>query len=172
MSAGDSQSGRSSSDPALDRLLDRARVQMDLDADTERELLDELRGHLEESAAAARRRGLTQEQALADAAERVGLEEAGRELQTTHLGWGTADGVLAAGLPVVCTLVLRWLILPRGGGLVHIQQVLARPEFWGIAVMALLLPLLKFRRWGYALASWAFFWTLSMAFLIGPALAH
>lgn len=153
----------------VDRLLDSARSQLALEADRERELLEELRGHLEEAAAAARAGGLSEEQALAEAAARMGLEEAGRELQSTHVGWGTADGILAAAVPVVCTLALRWVVLPHGTW-DHIEQVLGRPEFWGIVLLALLVPLIRFRRWRYALASWAFFWTLSLLALVAPAL--
>jgi hypothetical protein len=93
----------------------------------------------------------------------------GRELQTVHLGWGAADGVIAAALPVVCALALRWLVFAPGGTAVGWQEVLIRPTFWVIALTALLLPLLKFPRRRYALVSWAFFWGLSVIFFVGPA---
>ncbi len=156
---------------ALDRLLEQARAQLDLEADTERDVLDELRCHLEEGYTAARSRGLSEEQALAEAARRAGLEEAARVLQATHQGWGTADGVLAAAVPVVCTHLLRWLVVPQGG-LTYAPPFLSRPEFWVMALMALALPLMRLRRWRYALASWVFFWALSLAFIIEGARAH
>lgn len=157
-------------EPNVDHVLARVRAQLDLDAEMEHELLEELRGHLEEAVAAARARGLDEEEALAEAAARFGVEDVGRELQATHVGWGTADGVVAAALPVVCALALRWLVFAPDGTTVGWQEVLVRPAFWVIALAALLLPLLKFPRWRYALVSWAFFWVLSVVFFIGRAL--
>jgi hypothetical protein len=167
-------SAEPSSDPSLalkvDRVLEQIRVQLDLDAETEYELLEELRGHLEDAVTAARARGLDEEDALAEVAARFGVEEVGRELQAAHAGWGTADGVVAAGLPVVCALILRWLVFAPGGTAVGWREVLVRPTFWVVALAALLLPLLRFPRWRYALVSWAFFWVLSMIFFAWPAL--
>jgi hypothetical protein len=154
----------------VDEILARVRAQLDLDAETEHELLEELGGHLEDAAAAARDRGLDEEAALAEAAARFGVEEVGRELQAAHVGWGTADGVVAAALPVVCALALRWLVFAPDGTAVGWQEVLARPAFWVVSLAVLLVPLLKFPRWRYALASWTFFWVLTMIFFAWPAL--
>jgi hypothetical protein len=154
----------------VDEILARVRAQLDLDAETEHELLEELGGHLEDAAAAGRARGLDEEAALAEAAARFGMEEVGRELQAAHVGWGTADGVVAAALPVVCALALRWLVFAPDGTAVGWQEVLARPAFWVVSLAVLLVPLLKFPRWRYALASWAFFWALTMIFFAWPAL--
>jgi hypothetical protein len=155
---------------SIDRLLNQVRTQLDLDAETEHELLEELRGHLEDAAATARARGLDEEAALAEAAARFGVEEVGRELQAAHLGRGTADGVIAAALPVICALVLRWLVFAPDGTAVGWLEVLVRPAFWVVSLAALLVPLLKFPRWRYALISWAFFWVLSVIFFALPAL--
>jgi len=154
----------------VDDVLARVRARLDLDAETERELLEELRDHLEDAVAAARARGLDEEKALAEAATRFGVEEVGRELQATHAGWGTADGVVAAALPVVCALALRWLVFAPDGTAVGWQEVLVRPAFWVVSLAALVVPLLKFPRWRYALVSWAFFWALSVIFFAWPAL--
>jgi len=154
----------------VDRVLARIRVHLDLDADAEYELLEEIRSHLEEAVEVARARGLDEGEALAQAAARFGVEDVGRELQATHAGWGTADGVVAAALPVVCALVLRWLVFAPDGTAVGWQEALVRPAFWAVALAALLVPLFKFPRWRYALASWAFFWTLSVIFFVWPAL--
>lgn len=154
----------------VDRVLERVRAQLDLDAETERELLEELRGHLEDAVTAARARGLDEEEALAEAAARFGVEEAGRALQAAHVGWGTADGVVAAALPVICALALRWLVFAPDGTAVGWRGVLVQPAFWIVALAALLLPLLRFPRWRYALASWVFFWVLSVIFFAWPAL--
>jgi hypothetical protein len=154
----------------VDDVLDRIRAGLDLEAETEYELLEEVRVHLEDAVAAARERGLDEGEALAEVAARFGVEEVGRELQAAHIGWGTADGVVAAALPVVCALVLRWLVFAPDGTAVGWREVLVRPAFWVIAVAALAVPLLKFPRWRYALVSWAFFWVLSMVFFAWPAL--
>jgi len=156
-------------DRKLDRVLACIRAQLDLDAETEHELLEELRGHLEDAVAEAQARGLDEDAALAEAAARFGVEEVGPELQATHLGWGTADGVIAAGLPVVCALTLRWLVFAPGGTAVGWQEVLVRPAFWVVSLAALLVPVLKFPRWRYALVSWAFFWALTVIFCVWPA---
>ncbi|MCP4534609.1 MAG: hypothetical protein GY831_25735, partial [Delftia sp.] len=100
---------------SIDLVLEQIRAQLDLDAETEHELLEELQGHLEDAAAAARAQGLDEESVLAEVAARFGVEEVGRELQAAHLGWGTADGVIAAALPVICALALRWLIFAPDG---------------------------------------------------------
>ncbi len=154
----------------VDDVLARIRAHLDLEAETEYDVLQEIRAHLEEAVEVARAQGLDEEAALAEAAARFGVEDVGRELQAAHVGWGTADGVVAAALPVVCALVLRWLIFAPDGTAVGWQEVLVRPAFWVVSLAALLLPLLKFPRWRYALASWAFFWALSVVFFALPAL--
>jgi hypothetical protein len=155
----------------IDELVGRIAAQMDLDSEMEHEVLDEIRDHLEEAITQARAEGLDERDALARAAARFGLEaEIGRALQATHAGWGTANAVIAAGLPVVSALVLRWLVFAPDGTALGWPQLLSRPAFWVVAVAALLIPLLKFERWRYALAGWAFFWALTVIFVMWPAL--
>lgn len=155
----------------IDGLLARIRAQMDLDGETEHEVLAEIRDHLEEAVAHARAEGLSESEALARAAVRFGLEEdVGRELQAAHAGWGTADAVIAAGLPVVCALILRWLIFAPDGTALAWPELLSRPAFWIIALAALFIPLLKFERWRYALVAWGIFWGLTVIFVVWPAL--
>jgi len=150
-------------------VLAHIQAQLDLDRETETEVLEEIRSHLEEAVAQARSRGVSETAALAEAAARFGLEETGAKLQQTHAGWGTAEGVLAAALPVLCALVLRWLVFAPDGTAVGWPQVLLRPAFWIVAAVALLVPLLRFRQWRYAVAIWAFFWVITVIFLIWPA---
>jgi hypothetical protein len=155
----------------IDDLLERIGAQMDLDGETEREVLAEIRDHLEEAMAEAHAEGLDEAGALARAAARFGLEEeVGRELQAAHAGWGTADAVAAAALPVLGALVLRWLAFAPDGTALGWPQLLSRPAFWIVALVALLVPLLKFERWRYALATWVLFWTLTVIFVALPAL--
>jgi hypothetical protein len=154
----------------IDRYLDAIAAQMDLDVETEHEILDEVRDHLETAAEQACAEGLSRAEALARAAARFGVdEEVGRALQAAHAGWGTADAVVAAALPVVCALVLRWLAFAPDGTALGWPQLLARPSFWVVALAALLVPLLRFERWRYALAAWVFFWALTVLFVALPA---
>jgi hypothetical protein len=155
----------------IEPLLARVRAHLDLDIETEQDVLDELRDHLEAAVAAARADGLDEREALAHAAAHFGLEdEVGRELQSAHAGWGTSDAVVAAALPVVSALVLRWLVFAPDGTALGWPQLLSRPAFWIVALAALLVPLLKFERWRYALVGWAVFWALTVASVAWPAL--
>ena len=154
----------------IDSLLARIAARLDLDAETENDVLCEIRDHLEAAAADARAAGLDEGAALAHAAARFGVEqEVARQLHDVHAGWGTADAVIAAGLPVVCALVLRWLAFAPDGTALGWPQLLSRPAFWIVACAALLLPMLKFERRRYALAAWAIFWALTVLFVALPA---
>ncbi len=152
----------------IDQVLACIRAQMDLDSETEHEVLEEIRSHLEEAVTEARKQGLDERAALAEVAARFGVEEVGAELQQVHAGWGTADAVIAAGLPVVCALVLRWLVFAPDGTAIGWPQLLTRPVFWVIAAASLLVPLLKFGRWRYALLAWVFFWAITVVFSTWP----
>jgi len=155
----------------VEHLLARIRDRMDLDSETEHDVLAEIRDHLDEAMAEARAEGLDEARALAQVLARFGMEEEiGQELQATHAGWGTADAVIAAGLPVLCALILRWLAFAPDGTALGWPQLLNRPSFWIVALVVLLVPLLKFERWRYALAAWVFFWALTVVFVTWPAL--
>ena len=155
----------------VDDLLERIRAQMTLDGEMEQEILAEIRDHLDAAVEQAQAEGLTEAEALAQAAARFGLEEqVGQELQAAHAGKGTADAVVAAALPVICALVLRWLAFAPDGTALDWPQLLNRPAFWAVALVALLIPLLKFERWRYALATWVIFWGLTVLFVALPAL--
>jgi len=154
----------------IEQVLAQIQAQMDLDSETEHEVLEEIRSHLEEAVAEAQTQGLGEEAALREAAARFGVEEVGVELQQVHAGWGTADAVIAAGLPVICALMLRWLVFAPDGTALGWPQLLTRPTFWVIAATALLVPSLKFGRWRYALLTWVFFWAITVVFSTWPAL--
>ena len=126
---------------------------------------------VEDALAEARSRGLGEAEALAHVEYRFGLgEEVGQGLQAAHVGWGTADAVLAAGLPVVCALTLRWLVFAPDGTALGWPRLLNRPSFWIVAPVMLLVPLLKFGRWRYAVVGWVVFWVLTVMFVNWPAL--
>jgi hypothetical protein len=99
-------------------------------------------------------------------------ERWGRELQAVHAPWESADAVIACALPVLCTLVLRWLIFSPDGAALNWAQLLARPAFWIVAVAALLVPLLRFQRWRYALAGWSVFWVITLIFALFPVVSQ
>jgi hypothetical protein len=154
----------------IDDLVSRVRAQMELDSETECEVLAEIRDHLEDSLVEARAMGLGEPEALAQVAARFGVgEEIGQDLQAVHAGWGTADAVIATALPVVCALILRWLAFAPDGTALGWPSLLGRPAFWIVALAALVIPLLKFERWRYALVAWAVFWGLSVLFVTWPA---
>ncbi len=155
----------------IEDLVRQIQAELDLDRETEQEVLAEILDHLEESVVGATAAGVSREEALAQAAARFGLsQEVGQALQATHAGWATADAVVAAGLPVLLALILRWLIFAPDGTAIGWQQMLVRPAFWAVALAALLVPLLKLERWRYALVSWGFFWMITVIFALGPAL--
>ena len=154
----------------IEQFLARIKAQMDLESDIEHDVLEEIRSHLEEAVSAARARGLDEQAALEEAAARFGVEEVGVGLQQVHAGWGTADAVVAAGLPVVCTLVLRWLIFAPDGTVLGWPQLLTLPAFWVIAAVTLMVPLITLGRWRYAVVEWAIFWGLTVIFVALPAL--
>lgn len=151
----------------LEEVLTRIQSHMHLDREIEHELLEEIRSHLEEAVAEAQAQGVDESTALSEAAARLGVEEVGTTLQAVHAGWGTADAVIAAGLPVVCALVMRWLVFAPDGTALGWSQVLARPAFLVVALSALLVPVLKLERWRYALVSWGFFWLMTVVFVLG-----
>ena len=151
----------------IEEVLTRIQSQMHLDREMEHELLEEIRSHLEEAVAEAQAQGVDESTALSEAAARFGVEEVGPTLQAVHAGWAPADAVIAAGLPVVCALVMRWLVFAPDGTALGWSQVLARPAFLVVALSALLVPVLKFERWRYALVSWGFFWLMTVIFVLG-----
>ncbi len=156
----------------IEDLLSRIQAQMDLDAETAHEVLAEMGHHLEDSVASARTLGLPEAEVMAEVAARFGLEEdIAQELQATHAGWDTADAVLAAGLPVICALILRWLVFAPDGTALGWPQLLSRPLFWIVSLAALLIPLLQFERWRYALAGWVVFWGLTVILVLWPSLS-
>jgi hypothetical protein len=158
------------SEARLDALLARIREHMQLDSETEHEVVAEVHAHLREALDEALAQGLGEEAAIQAVAARFGLEETGQELQAAHAGWGTADAVIAAGLPAVCALILRWLVFAPDGTALGWPQLLNRPVFWIVALVMLLVPLLRFGRWRYAAAGWVVFWTLTVVYVTWPAL--
>ena len=154
----------------IDDVLNQIQSRLRLEAETEHEVLEEIRGHLEEAVDAAKAHGLDEAHALREAAASFGVEQATAELRATHAGWGTLEGVAAAGLPVIFALVLRWLIFVPDGTADAWREMLTPPTVIVIAAVAILIPLLRFPKRRYVLALWAFFWGLSLVTVIMPTL--
>ncbi|MBN1180299.1 MAG: hypothetical protein JXD18_13890 [Anaerolineae bacterium] len=154
----------------IDDVLAHIRAHLDLEAETEYDLLEEIRGHLEDALDAARAQGVDEQAALAQVAARFGVEEVGDALQAAHAGWGTWEGIAAAALPVLFTLVLRWLIFAPDGTAIGWEELLDRPTLWAVAMATLLIPLFRFSRRRYALVGWAIFWGFSLLLVAFPAL--
>jgi len=157
---------------AIEDILASIQTELDLSRETERELLEEIRTHLEDAVADAVAAGKDKEVALLKAAEKFGVVEAGSELQRVHVGWESADAIIACALPVLAALVLRWLIFAPDGSALGWPELLARPAFWIVALVALLVPFIQFRQWRYALVGWGLFWILSVIFVAFPVVRN
>ncbi|NUM87632.1 MAG: hypothetical protein HUU37_00370 [Bdellovibrionales bacterium] len=156
----------------IDQVLAKISAHLHLSKETEYELLAEIRTHLEEAVAQAIHKGEDGEKALLTAAEQFGVDEVGLELQEIHANREALDAILATALPIIFTLILRWLAYAPDGSALSWVQLLMRPGFWGVAIAALVIPLLFFHRSRMALAGWGIFWLLSVIFVIFPSISH
>jgi hypothetical protein len=152
----------------VDQVLEKIRRHLHLSKETEHELLEEIRTHLEDTAAEAAARGEDPYRALLLAAERFGVEAVAAELQDLHAGRESLEALAAAALPVLFAVVMRWLAFAPDGSSVNWQQMLERPGFWIVAFAALLIPGMLFQRWRFALAGWGIFWLLTVLFTVFP----
>jgi len=155
---------------AIDLILAEIRTELDLSCETETELLEEIRGHLEDAVETAVFQGQNVETALLDVAERFGARDVGRALQEVHAPWESADAIVACIIPVVAALILRWIVFAPDGSAIGWQEILVRPAFWIVAFAALLVPVFQFQRWQYALLSWTFFWVITVIFIALPTI--
>jgi hypothetical protein len=151
----------------LDTVLTAISAEMNLSKATEWELIEEIRGHLEDAVADARATGLDEDAALLKAAEKFGAAEVGQALQAVHMPWESADALLACFVPVLGGLVLRWLVFAPSGSAVGWPMALSAPAFVVLAVVLLLVPCLQFRRWPYTVTAWLFIWGVSVVFMLG-----
>jgi hypothetical protein len=154
----------------IDQVLARLRKQLRLSKEAEYEVLAEIRTHLEDAVADAVAKGEDEQVALLKAAEKFGLEEAAEGLQQVHEGQDALEAIAATALPILLALVLRWLTFAPDGSAIGWPALLARPGFWLVAAIALVVPFIQFRRWRYALLGWAFFWLLTVIFIVFPSI--
>ncbi len=156
----------------IDQFLTKIGEHLHLSKETEHDVLAEIRTHLEDAVAEAVHKGEDEQMALLKAAEHFGIDEAGTELQEVHTNWESIDAIILSALPVLFTLILRWLAFAPDGSSLHWHQLLIRPGFWIVAIAALIAPLLRFHRWRFAIAGWMFFWLLTVIFVIFPSVNH
>ena len=154
---------------AVDQVLTQIASGLQLSSQTEHELLEEIRGHLEDAAADAMQQGQATDEALHEVAERFGVEVVTEALQAEHAPWESADAIVACILPVIGALILRWLAFVPAGSAANWGHLLLQPAFWTVAIVVLLVSWLHYHRWQYALTVWSFFWALSLIFVaFGP----
>lgn len=154
----------------IDQVLAQLRKQLHLSKETEHELLAEIRTHLEDAVADAVAKGEDEQVALLKAAEAFGLEESGKQLQEVHEGNEVLEAIMATALPILLALVLRWLVFAPDGSAIGWSTLLVRPAFWLIAIIALIVPFVQYHRWRLALMGWAFFWLITVIFIVFPSI--
>lgn len=153
------------SDEAIERVLAQIASGLQLSSQTEHELLEEIRGHLEDALETAVQRGQDTDEALLEVAERFGVEVVAEALQNEHAPWESADAIVACILPVAGALILRWLAFVPDGTAANWGSLLFQPTFWLVAFFVLFVSVFYYHRWQYALTVWGFFWTLSLIFI-------
>lgn len=156
----------------IDQVLASIREQLHLSKETEHEVLEEIRTHLEETVANAASLGEDEQAALLKAAERFGISEVSAELQIVHSNKESIDAIAATALPVLFAVILRWLAFAPDGSVLDWAHLLNRPWFFLVAVIAIIIPIYHFHRWRYALVGWGVFWLLTVIFVIFPSIVQ
>jgi hypothetical protein len=150
-------------DVQVDRYLSQVASQLNVDPATEKEILGEIRAHLDEAMLEISQGGLDAQESLALAVEDFGeAREVGRMLGKQH-SESANQAVLAAFLPVALALTFKWLLLPLLRNLAHWQASPTPIIFACLALLALLVPGLTFKRWRYGYGVWAFFSLVTIA---------
>jgi hypothetical protein len=157
---------------SIDQVLETISQHLHLSKETETEVLAEIRTHLEDAVSEAASRGEDKQEALLKAAEEFGIEEAGAELQKVHSSWESLGALAATALPVLLALVLRWLAFEPDGTARNWRQLLVQPDFYIVAIAALVVPILIIRRRRLALVGWGVFWLLTVIFVVFPSINH
>ncbi len=152
----------------INSVLNQIRQEMNLSRETEKEILDEIRTHFEDALADGRAQGLSDGIILEQAAADFGVTITAEALKEVHLQWESADAVIACIIPTAAALILRWLAFAPDGSAIGWQTFLLRPAFWIVAVVCLVVPLLQFSKWHYAMVSWGIFWFFTVIFIALP----
>lgn len=156
----------------IDQVLEKISDHLHLSKETESDLLAEIRTHLEDVVSDANLKGEDEHEALLSTARNFGIEEVGAELQELHAERESVDAIVAIILPILFTLILRWLAFAPDGSARAWPHLLMRPEFWVVAIAALVLPILYFYRWRFVLIEWGIFWLLTVIFFVFPSIQH
>jgi hypothetical protein len=147
----------------LGRYLSEVASQLNVDPVEEREILDEIRSHLEEEIAEMPDDGLGTQEMVTVVLQQFGeAREVGRMLGRQH-SESANQAVLAAFLPVALALTFKWVLLPLLRGLAHWQASPTPVVFACLAILALLVPGLTLKRWRYGYGVWAFFCLVTIA---------
>ena len=154
----------------IDAVVEQIRPKLNLTAEAEWEVLEEIRAHLEDAVDAARSRGEDETVALLKAAEEFGLEESSIALQEVHGIGEMTEAILMCAVPIFCTVVLRWLVFAADGTAGEWEQIFHRPGVLVIGVIALGVPILQFKQKPYVIAGWVLFWMLSVVFMAFPTM--
>lgn len=156
----------------IDQVLEKISDHLHLSKETESDLLAEIRTHLEDVVSDANLKGEDEHEALLSTARNFGIEVVGAELQELHAERESVDAIVAIILPILFTLILRWLAFAPDGSARAWPHLLMRPEFWVVAIAALVLPILYFYRWRFVLIEWGIFWLLTVIFFVFPSIQH
>jgi len=147
----------------LERYLSEIASQLNVDPVSEREILSEIRSHLEDAIAQMREDGVGMEESVIIALRELGeAREVGRMLGRLH-SESANQAVLAAFLPVALALSFKWLLLPLLRDLAHWQASPTPVVLACLALLALLVPGLTFKRWRYGYSVWVFFSLVTIA---------
>jgi hypothetical protein len=102
------------------------------------------------------------ERYLSEIASQLNVDPAqGREILNeirSHIAEAAAEG-----LPVALAITFKWLLLPLLRDVAHWQASPTPVIFACLALLALLVPGLTFKRWRYGYSVWAFFSLVTIA---------
>jgi hypothetical protein len=147
----------------LERYLSEIASQLNVDPGKGREILGEMRSHLEDAIAKTQAEGLGTDESVAVALQEFGeAREVGRVLGRQH-SESANQAVLAAFLPVALALTFKWVLLPLLRELAHWQASPTPVVFACLALLALLVPGLTLKSWRYGYSVWAFFCLVTIA---------
>lgn len=147
----------------LQQYLSEIASQLSVDPAREREIIGEIRSHLEDAVMEKQAEGLGPEESVAVALRDFGeAREIGRMLGRQHSD-SANQAVLAAFLPVALALTFKSLLLPVLRDLAHWQASPTPVVFACLALLALLVPGLTFKSWRYGYSVWAFFSLVTIA---------
>ncbi len=147
---------------AVEEYLAELQSHLAVDLLTEREVLREVRAHLEEAVAEEMARGLDPTEATRLAVSRFGEARAvAREMESVH-GNSVLEALFSTIVPVALALAFKWVALPLIQGYQTWQHLSPPFLFVTLAALVLLTPGLFLRRWRLGFPAWLFFGAISL----------